>query len=312
MRTSPVLERTLAIFTDDPGWHGRELQQAFAAWGYQSLNMSLMDCRFSLEGGTATVCLPGLDGALPAGVFVRGVPGGSLDQVIQRLDILHALQALGVAVYNSPRAIERTVDKSMTSFLLRYAGLPTPDTWVCESRQQAQLHLQRALARGRSLVLKPLFGSQGIGLRLLGKAADLPVADEVNGLYYLQDYIAPEGEISQDWRVFVIRGQAVGAMRRHSGHWITNRAQGACCEQVELDGAMATLAEAAVRAMDIEYAGVDLLRDAGGHYLITEVNSIPAWKGLQDATGIRIARLLAEDFITRLGGKRTADLELIT
>jgi len=312
MTASPVLELTLVVVTDEPGWHGRELHRAFAAWGYRTLNVSLTDCHLSLEGSSAGIWLPGLDGALPAGVFVRGVPGGSLEQVIQRLDILHALQALGVVVYNSPRAIERTVDKSMTSFLLKHAGLPSPDTWVCESRQQARTHLLRAIARGGRLVLKPVFGSQGEGLRLLQRPQDLPMACEVNGLYYLQQYIPPQGDTWQDWRVFVIHGQAVTAMRRHSRHWITNRAQGASCEQVRLDADMTRLAEAAVRAVDIEYAGVDLLRDADGRFLITEVNSIPAWMGLQRATGIRMAELLAEDFITRLGGGQPASLELMS
>jgi len=312
MTAAPAPQRTLVVVTDEPGWHGRELHRAFGAWGYRALNVSLTDCHLSLEGDSAGIRLPGLDGALPAGVFVRGVPGGSLEQVIARLDILHALQTLGVVVYNSPRAIERTVDKSMTSFLLKHAGLPSPDTWVCESREQARAQLHRAIARGRPLVLKPVFGSQGEGLRLLRRARDLPAEDEVNGLYYLQEYIAPPGETWQDWRVFVIHGRAVTAMRRHSRHWITNRAQGASCEQVPLDAQMTRLAEAAVRAVDIEYAGVDLLRDADGRFLITEVNSIPAWMGLQRATGIRMAELLAEDFITRLGGISHAGLELMS
>ena len=33
---------------------------------------------------------------------------------------------------NSPRAIERSVDKFYTTALLQEAGLPTPETVVCE------------------------------------------------------------------------------------------------------------------------------------------------------------------------------------
>ena len=54
-----------------------------------------------------------------------------------RLGFLHALQEIGVPVWNGARSIERCVDKSATSFLLARAGLPTPMTWVTESREAA-------------------------------------------------------------------------------------------------------------------------------------------------------------------------------
>ena len=52
--------------------------------------------------------------------------GGTFEAVTMRLGVLHALRELGVPVWNDARAIERCVDKSMTSFLLTRAGIPTP------------------------------------------------------------------------------------------------------------------------------------------------------------------------------------------
>ena len=126
----------IPVFTDDPGWHGNRLKEAFAERGYQAVFISLKDCVLDLTAHSLGVIIPGFD-ALPQFAFVRGVPGGTLQQVITRLDILHALEMLGVRVYNSGRALERTVDKAMTSFLLHHHGVATPDTWVCESRHQA-------------------------------------------------------------------------------------------------------------------------------------------------------------------------------
>src|SRR5262249_58044001 len=65
-------------------------------------------------------------------VIVRAIPGGSLEQVIFRVDALHRLARVGVKVINSPRCVERTVDKYFTSALLEEAELPTPRTRVCE------------------------------------------------------------------------------------------------------------------------------------------------------------------------------------
>ena len=41
-------------------------------------------------------------------------------------------------------------------------------------------------------MLKPLFGSQGRGLRLIRTADELPAPDEVAGVYYLQRYLGAE------------------------------------------------------------------------------------------------------------------------
>ena len=81
---------------------------------------------------------------LPPAVFIRGVAGGTLQQVITRLNVLHMLAMQGVKIYNDVRAIERTVDKAMTSFLLHSRGVSTPPTWVCESRAQAENIRQNA------------------------------------------------------------------------------------------------------------------------------------------------------------------------
>ena len=143
--------------------------------------------------------------ACPDGVFVRGVPGGSLDEVVFYLDILHALKACGIPVYNDGRAIERSVDKALTSFLLQHAGIPTPSTWVMRDRDDAMALVRDELKHGHQVVSKPLFGSQGIGLQRLSKLGDLSDLVNTNGIYYLQRYIGGSDTSSHDWRVFVIK-----------------------------------------------------------------------------------------------------------
>ncbi len=153
----------IPVFTDDPGWQGNRFIAAFAVRCYGVVLISLKDCYFNLTIGHSGIVIPGFDQLSPI-AFVRGVPGGSLQQVIARLDILHALEALGVKVYNDGRAVERTVDKAMTSFLLHQHGVSTPSTWVCESRHVAQAVIERETVQ-TPLVIKPLFGSQGQGVR---------------------------------------------------------------------------------------------------------------------------------------------------
>ena len=286
----------VAIVTDQPGWHGARLKQALTARGLSSQYVAPMECRMDIDDSGTRLHLPGLT-ALPLAVFVRGIPGGSLEQVIFRLNILHALLAQGIVVYNNPRGIERTVDKAMTSFLLRQAGIPTPKTWVCESREQAEAVYQSECGSGRKLLIKPLFGSQGIGVHLLDKDTGLICDENFAGVYYLQSYIDCGANSPTDLRVFVINGKTVSAMSRRGTSWLTNRTQGAQCQAIKPDKALCNLAEAAVKAVDIDYGGVDLIQDRAGRLHVIEVNSIPGWWGLQKVTEFDIASCLIDDLL---------------
>jgi RimK family alpha-L-glutamate ligase len=293
-RAAPVV----AIFSDDPGWHGARLCAALAERGWVGRYVSLQTCHFDLSAGGPGLHLPGFD-ALPDAAFVRGVPGGTLEEVVYYLDVLHALRRLGVLVYNDGGAIERSVDKGMTSFLLHTAGVPTPPAWVVRDPDEAGRVLARELAAGHELVLKPLFGSQGEGLtRLNGKDhATLP-RPVGSGIHYLQRFIPGDTAQAQDFRVFVIGARAVAAMRRSAPTgWITNVAQGASCHPADLTPDLRDLAEAAARTLEMAYAGVDILRDAAGRAWVIEVNGVPAWKGLQQVCGFDLAAALVADLL---------------
>ena len=290
----------IAIFTDDPGWHGKRLQDAFAKRGYESCFVSLTRCRLNLEVDTLPIIIPGFEQQLPDAVFVRGVPGGSLQQVIFYLDILHALKTCDVPVYNEGRAIERSVDKAMTSFLLIQAGINTPPTWVVNSRERARVIAEKELRQGHQILSKPLFGSQGTGIQRLQNTTDITRMNGSNGIYYLQRFIDCGNQETHDWRVFVINGEAVASMRRSGNSWLNNVAQGARCESIIEDIQLQSLAQRAVTALQMDYAGVDIMQDSAGNYSIIEVNSIPAWKGLQGACDIDIAHLLVADLWQRM------------
>lgn len=295
----------IAIFTDEPGWHGRALKTCLSAQGFDARFVSLTACHVGLGGDMPGMRIPGFEHGLPEGAFVRGVPGGSLEEIVLRLDFLHMLEACGCAVFNTARTIERTVDKAMTSMLLAHHGLPTPVTFAGESLASARAFAERVLSRGRLLVKKPLFGSQGKGLQRIRKLDEL--AHALPGeVIYLQEFIHTGDGPFRDCRVMVIDGQAIAAMERRSHFWITNRAQGAECHSLPLDDVLVGLAEGAARAVGAAYAGVDLLRDRDGRWLLVEVNGIPAWQGLQRATGIDVTAMLGDAFLSRLGGARVA------
>ena len=129
----------------------------------------------------------------------------------------------------------------------------------------------------------------------------LPALDGVHGgLAYLQRFIAPTTQPGFDWRVLVVGGRAISAMRRVSAHWVHNIALGARAQAARLEPALARLAEDAARALDMDYAGVDIMPAAQGAPLqVIEVNGVAAWQGLQRVSEFNIARALVDDLLDR-------------
>lgn len=301
-RRRPAGARVL-LFTAARDWHARVLKAALERRGVRVTAMPLERCAFDTAAPFGLRF--GRVSGLPDGVLVRTVSAGSFEAVTRRLGLLHALTGLGVPVWNAAGAIERCVDKSTTTFLLDRAGLPVPASWAVEGAEAARAVVEQEGAAG-PLVLKPLFGSQGRGLTLVRRAADLPPADQVAGVYYLQRFIGGPGPEFRDYRVFVIDGEPVAAMARHAASWITNVKQGGRPAAVMLDRELGDIAARAAAAVGAAFCGVDALRGPDGTLYVLEANSMPAWSGLQSVAAVDIADRLAAAFVRQLavGGER--------
>jgi tetrahydromethanopterin:alpha-L-glutamate ligase len=292
---------TILVVSDQRDWHARQMEAAFAAAGARVERIDLAECGFDTRSASG-LKLPSLGSRLPDAVHVRTLSAGSFEAVTKRLGVLHALRELGVVVWNDARAIERCVDKSMTSFLLARAGLPTPPTWTLERAEVARALVEREAPHG-PLVLKPLFGAQGKGLRLIERLEDLPAPQEVAGVYYLQRFQSNGAQDFRDYRLFVLRGRVVAAMMRRASTWITNVKQGGQPFAVARDPAMERLAVAAAEAVGAAIAGVDVLVTADGAPTVLEVNSMPAWGGLQKVSRRNVARAIASALMDELAGR---------
>ena len=283
---------SLAVLVSGFGWHVEDLLRAAGDIGVtlQAVPFPSVAAVVGGASGRGRVSAGELDLTAVDGVLVRMMPPGSLEQVVFRMDALHRIAAAGVPVFNPPRAIEAAVDKYLTLTLLEAAGLPVPLTWAGQATAEA---LAAFDALGRDVVVKPLFGSEGRGLV---RISDTELAwrtfhalERLGAVLYLQRFIRHPGH---DYRVFVLRGEAIGVMRRYAtgGDWRTNVSQGGRAEACELEPEAERLALAAARAIGAEMAGVDLVHDIDREQLVVlEVNAVPGWKALSRVTGIDIA-----------------------
>jgi RimK family alpha-L-glutamate ligase len=263
-------------------WHARGLLGALSARGHEVLAIPATRLQSEIGEDGAVHVLGPEDAVLDTLdlLIIRGLPRGSLEQVIFRLDTLHVLSEHGVRCINGPRAIERTVDKSWAGAVLAGAGLPTPLTIVCERYEGAMRAFERL---GGDVVVKPLFGAMGSGIV---RVEDRDVAHRVfraleleRTVYYVQRTIATAGR--RDLRALVVGGEIAGAMERVTDSWRANVARGARPRAVTLSETERRLALAAAAAVEADIAGVDLLVTPGGETVVLEVNGIPGWQALQ-------------------------------
>jgi ribosomal protein S6--L-glutamate ligase/tetrahydromethanopterin:alpha-L-glutamate ligase len=219
-------------------------------------------------------------------IIIRPIGRGSLEEIIFRMDLLHRLERLGMLIINPPSAIERSVDKYYALSLLEEHGLPVPRTAVTESHAEA---LRSFHELGGDVVIKPLFGSRGVGST---RISDPDVATRVfravsfyHGVLYLQEFI-PHGV--SDIRAFVIGDHVIASMHRVAETWKTNVSLGAKPVALKLNEELENLAVEAARVIGCKVAGVDILEGPEGP-VIVELNSQPGWRGLQSVTAVNIA-----------------------
>lgn len=219
-------------------------------------------------------------------LIIRPIGRGSLEEIIFRMDLLYRLERLGMLVVNPPKSIERAIDKYYALTLLEEHGLPVPRTAVTENPREA---LRAFHELGGDVVVKPLFGSRGVGST---RVSDPDVAERIfhaislhHGVLYLQEFIRHG---SSDIRAFVLGGRVLASMRRVAEGWKTNVSQGARPVPVRLGDEMEELAVKASEIVGCIVAGVDILEGEEGPKII-EVNSQPGWRGLQTVTRVNIA-----------------------
>jgi len=292
----------VVILSARTGWHTDELIRALterdhlaAVLPYEGLVAKIgveagLQARLADQASLTSEQLSILDADA---ILARIIPGGSLEQLIYRVDALHWIENRGVRVVNSPRAIERSVDKFYTTTLLHDAGLLVPETVVCE-------RVEDAMAAVRSMgdvVIKPIFGSLGHGMvRVSDPDVALRVVralDQIRSVFYVQRAIDHGG---RDLRVFVVGGRVLGTIERRApaGEWRTNVAIGGSATAVDISPEIEQVALRAAAAVGADYAGVDVLPARDGSLYVLEVNGIPGWQGLQQATGLDVAAAIVE------------------
>ncbi|MEM3692968.1 MAG: RimK family alpha-L-glutamate ligase [Candidatus Bathyarchaeia archaeon] len=289
----------LGILTrNERSWCSLQLKQAAVRFGLKPFCFSFSDIGSGVafsEKAPVEAMGTSIDSDFVA-IIVRPISGGSAEEIFFRLDLLHRIADLGTLVVNPPLAIEKAADKYRALALLDSAGLPVPKTFATEDPRKA---LEAFDALGRDVVLKPIFGSRGVGVaRIKDRDVLLRICRSLKyfrHVIYLQEFVEHG---TWDIRAFVLGERVIASMRRVAGGWKTNIAQGAIPASLSLPKQCEELAIKAAKVLGCHIAGVDILETRQKKWLINEVNSQPDWRGLQSVTGFSIADAIVKYVIS--------------
>jgi [lysine-biosynthesis-protein LysW]--L-2-aminoadipate ligase len=211
----------------------------------------------------------------------------------------------GQRTINTYEVIATSGDKLLTSLALAKRGVPTPRTRVAFTAQSA---LETIEQMGYPVVLKPLNGSWG---RLLAKINDRDAAETIlehkhtlgghrHSIFYIQEYIDKPG---RDIRSFVVGGEVIAAIYRHSPHWITNTARGGEATACPITPQIEHISRGAAEAVGGGVVAVDILEAPDGRLLVSEVNHTPEFRNSIAPTGVDIAARIVDHALRRGSGQ---------
>jgi len=296
----------VGVLGSPTGWYLKELQRAaftmpenrktvveplsFSKLSVWSNGTCLPNARTWTQGTEIDFDSKSIDLTDCDAVLVRSMPLGSVEQIIFRMNALHAARASGVQVLNPPRCLEIAIDKWLTLDIAQRAGLMTPRTICCQTRDDA---LQAWETLGGDCIVKPIFGGEGRGLV---RVTDSDMAwrvfstlEQLQSVIYVQEFLESEG---YDLRLLVVGEELFCVRRENHGDWRSNVARGGQAFPYSPTFEQISIAFRASKAIGGWMIGVDILPTKDGRNVLLELNAVPGWRATAGALHVDMAQLI--------------------
>lgn len=269
----------------------RRLVEACERRGHEAVVINALNCYMNIN-------------SVKPSIHFEGADIGHIDAIIPRIHakitfygcaLVRQFEMMGVYAANESIAISRSRDKLRALQLLSRQGVGMPITGFASKPNDIPDLIN--MVGGAPLVIKLLEGTQGIGVVLAEtKTAAESVIEAFFGLkanIMVQEYIKEAN--GSDIRCFVVGDKVIAAMCRQGpeGDFRSNLHLGGTAQKIKITPEERRTAVAAVKAMGLGVAGVDILRSSRGP-LVLEVNSAPGLEGIEKTTGIDVADRIVE------------------
>ena len=285
----------------------RRLVEACEKRGHQAVVINTLNCYMNINSVQPSIHFEGeqLEG------FDAIIPRIHASVTFYGCAVVRQFEMMGVYAANDSISIARSRDKLRALQLLSRKGIGMPITGFASKPDDIPDLIN--MVGGAPLVIKLLEGTQGIGVVLAEtKKAAESVIEAFLGLkanILVQEFIKESDGC--DIRCFVVGDKVVAAMKRQGpeGDFRSNLHLGGSAEKVKITPEERKSAVAAVKAMGLVVAGVDILRSHRGP-LVLEVNSAPGIEGIELAAGVNVADPIIEH-IEKMVSARKANRPVI-
>ncbi len=207
-------------------------------------------------------------------------------------------------LFDRAEAIEICDDKMLTHLAL--GDIPRPEaisSLLCYTPDagEDEKFLDEVEARlGYPVVVKENHGSLGRQVYLARNRGELrALVARLRPIPHLYEKFISESA-GRDVRVICVGERVVACMKRENDHdFRSNLSAGGRGERCEPDAEMHSIAKRVSARLQLDYCGIDLLLSRDG-YLVCEVNSNAFFGGIEQVTGINVAKSYAEHIYTEI------------
>ena len=209
------------------------------------------------------------------------------------IKLARLMEARGYRLFNSAWAIQICDDKAYTHIELERAGIPMPRTWVSPMTYSNIGYTEISFLEsvetclGYPMVVKDCCGSFGQQVYLCHNREE--VLEHLKDGVIFQEYM--KQSFGRDIRLQVVGDKVITAMYRYSenGDFRANISNGGKMKPYEWTKEQEKLAVASVKALGLDFAGVDILFGENDAPMVCEVNSNAHFKNIYDCTGVDTA-----------------------
>jgi glutathione synthase/RimK-type ligase-like ATP-grasp enzyme len=209
--------------------------------------------------------------------------------------ILRVWEQAGTVVLNDPEASLASRSKLESSLIFQLKKLPFLQSQFFYGNYGIEPD------EPGEVIIKPIFGSQGRDIHFFDNAAEAKKYfdnEEVEEAKLIAEPFLSQIDLGPyviDYRASVVGGKCVALMTRipEVGTRVANIAQGGTGSAISLDHLAARLAEQALNAFSLDYAGVDIL-GLGDDLYVSEVDAWAGFAGIEKVTGASVSTAILQ------------------
>ena len=215
----------------------------------------------------------------------------------------------GIPTFNSSTAIALCDNKICTAIALTEHNVPHPRTIVAPKTFEGVGYNDDKFLKiagdvlGFPMVVKEAYGSFGQQVYLANNFDELTqiVAKIRHKDFLMQEFVA--SSTGRDLRINVVGDKVIcGMLRQNTKDFRSNISNGGRALATELTDAQIDVAIQAVKALGLDWAGVDVMFGKDGP-IVCEVNSNPHFRSTLDCTGVDMSKYIIEYIMEKLAGQ---------